>query len=108
MLFGGESSDGSILGDTWEWDGATNLWTELNVVDPPARRGGGMAFDEAHSRAVLFGGAGVVVIDGVTYNGGTMLQDTWEYAPDACGGAVDGGPPPRRRGLASWLGFPLS
>jgi len=50
VLFGG--SDGSPLGDTWEWDGATWTQDESTV----ARAAHAMAYDGARGRLVVFGG----------------------------------------------------
>jgi hypothetical protein len=94
VLFGG-ASDGTELGDTWEWDGAA--WTSVCTGPcatgaPPARSGHAMAYDPVHRRAVIFGGEGA----------GALLDDTWTWdgaawarvcAPGACG-------PPARVGHA--------
>ena len=58
VVFGGSTSGGSngeVLGDTWEWDGARWLTFKLSA-SPPA---GGylMAYDSVRRRAVLFGGS---------------------------------------------------
>jgi hypothetical protein len=71
LLFGGQRRDGygSVLADTWEWDGVT--WTELSpAVSPPARVHHAMAFDTVRDRAVLFGGW-------VAPTG--EANDTWEW-----------------------------
>lgn len=53
ILFGGDA--GSILGDTWNWDGTIwNLLTPLN--SPPPTRFASMAFDPATGQLILFGG----------------------------------------------------
>jgi len=90
IVFGGQNSQGTTLGDTWQWDGTSDFWVKLTVPSPPARRGAGMAYDAARARAVLFGGVGDY--------GELDLNDTWEYAFSPCEAAgVDGGgnPPPR-------------
>jgi len=90
IVFGGQNSQGTTLGDTWQWDGTLNFWVKLTVPSPPARRGAGMAYDDARSRAVLFGGVG--------HYGELDLSDTWEYAFSPCevaGVDGDGNPPPR-------------
>ena len=33
VLFGGSGSNGSVLNDTWTWDGSS--WTKLNLANPP-------------------------------------------------------------------------
>lgn len=63
VLFGG-----SVLGDTWEWDGST--WSQAQPIGgPPARGQHAMAFDSQRGRAVMFGGDAVL----------GPLQDTWEW-----------------------------
>jgi hypothetical protein len=55
LLFGGEDNTGTILADTWVYNG-TN-WTHLQpATSPTPRLWHGMAFDAAHGTIVLFGG----------------------------------------------------
>lgn len=57
VLFGGRTADGSVLGDTWTWDGSS--WTQQHPrQSPPARGNAAMAFDAAHGVVVLYGGSG--------------------------------------------------
>ncbi len=66
VLFGGVKT--ILLGDTWEWDGAS--WTQMQPTQaPPVRYRAGMAYDARRRRVVLFGGDGT--------NG--ARNDTWEY-----------------------------
>jgi len=66
ILFGGETSSG-LFSETWEWDGAS--WTQLAPASSPAaRKGMGMAWDEANQGILMFGGA-----TGFT----SFLADTW-------------------------------
>lgn len=69
VLFGGYSSTGTYLDDTWTWDG--NTWTQqLPPVSPPARNGyGNMVYDAATQTVVLFGGN----------NSAGVLGDTWTW-----------------------------
>jgi hypothetical protein len=69
MLFGGAAS-GSRIQDTWEWDGAAGIWTEVTPAGspPPARSEHAMAYDAARGKVVLFGGST-----------GIPIQDTWEW-----------------------------
>ncbi|MFC2052645.1 kelch repeat-containing protein, partial [Chloroflexota bacterium] len=69
VLFG--SWNGSThLGDTWEYDGTSQTWTEVTpVTSPPARSSHAIVFDSNRGKVVLFGG----------WNGSTNLDDTWEY-----------------------------
>lgn len=72
VLFGG--GGGTILGDTWEWDGVD--WTRRLPTDPeadgdpPARDVAAMVYDSKRDRTVLFGGT-----DASRHN----LGDTWEW-----------------------------
>jgi MYXO-CTERM domain-containing protein len=74
VLFGGVS-DGNVLGDTWEWDGAS--WTEVctsapcSSQVPAARHSHSLAYDSARQRVVLFGGC--------DFGCATIFQDTWEW-----------------------------
>ncbi|MBI5527235.1 MAG: hypothetical protein HY897_12945 [Deltaproteobacteria bacterium] len=76
LLFGGlNDSSSHYLSDMWEWDGASESWTERIPpgVKPPTRWAHSLAFDAARGKAVLFGG----------YRGedasGDVLADTWEW-----------------------------
>jgi hypothetical protein len=76
VLFGG--LDGStFLNDTWEWDGATGVWTDVTPsgTSPPARVAAAMSFDEARGRTVLFGGS----VFGAGGANPTAFGDTWEW-----------------------------
>lgn len=67
VLFGG--SNGTVLGDTWTWDGSN--WTQQSpAVSPPARVNAAMVYDAAQGKVVLFGGA---------TGPGTYLNDTWTW-----------------------------
>ncbi len=68
ILFGGSPGDGTVLGDTWSWDGTA--WTLLDPpVSPAARWRHAAAWDAVRQRLVLFGGA--------TETGATA--ETWEF-----------------------------
>lgn len=75
IVFGGHS--GSFdLNDTWAYDSATGVWTDLNPSGelPIPRDSHAMAYDESTGRVILFGG-----LD----DGGYPLDDTWAYDPAA-------------------------
>ncbi len=68
VLFGGYN--GSVLGDTWVWNGTT--WTQQTpTTNPPARANASMATGTAGT-TVLFGGVG---------NSG-YLGDTWVWGAE--------------------------
>ena len=56
-----------MLGDTWEWDGAT--WTQVAVDGPRPRFGARMVYDSARKVVLLFGGHAL----------SRMLGDTWVW-----------------------------
>lgn len=68
VLFGGLSSSGTYLGDTWEYfDGH---WTELAEAHPPPGRAySAMVYDSQDGYVLLFGGVGA--------HG--YLGDTWKF-----------------------------
>lgn len=68
VLFGG-TSNGTVLDDTWIWDG--HSWSQARpTTSPPARQGGLAVYDESRRVIVLFGGTGA---------GDTQLTDTWTW-----------------------------
>jgi hypothetical protein len=88
LLYGGGRSESDYqgirvsasLGGTWELDPATAKWTELFPASSPSiRHDFGLVWDSARSKAVLFGG---MQIGGIG-DGGTAMQDTWEWDPAA-------------------------
>ncbi|HVE92101.1 MAG TPA: kelch repeat-containing protein [Actinomycetota bacterium] len=75
VLFGG--SNGTALGDTWEWDG--QVWRQLTpATSPPARANHAMAYDSARRRVVMFGGS-----NATTQFGDTWLWDGTNWTPAA-------------------------
>ena len=88
VLFGGLGSagtGGTLLQDTWEWDGVQWLLVGAATA-PPARSNFGMCFDAARGVTVLFGGAG----------SGTSLADTWEFQGTSWTQVVRAVAPPAR------------
>ena len=73
VLFGGSSTSGSLLDDTWVWDGTS--WNEIlpsGLPEPGPRVYPSMAWDANTNTVVLFGGLGA---------GGHALSDTWIWDP---------------------------
>ena len=64
VLFGGRMLDGTLLGDTWEWNGAH--WAQRQVDGPPPCSGHAMTYDSRHGVVVLFGS-------------GPDFDETWEW-----------------------------
>jgi hypothetical protein len=58
VLFGGmDGYHGSLLRDTWEWDGTAGTWTDRTPAGarPSARLGHSMVYDASRGRVVMFG-----------------------------------------------------
>ena len=69
VLFGG--SNGSLLNDTWVWNGSN--WTQnFPATSPPPRINHGIVYDEVRKQVVLFGGF-------VTADNPYALNDTWVW-----------------------------
>jgi len=67
VLFGGEGAGGSILSDTWVWNGSN--WANASPAQSPlARNRHALAYDSVRERVVLFGGLN-----------GSARDDTWEW-----------------------------
>ena len=70
VLFGGFTING-LANDTWAYDWATNMWTDLSPpAGPPPRERAAMVYDAVADRLVLFGGLA---------SSGLPLGDTWSY-----------------------------
>ena len=86
VLFG--SPNGSPIPETWAWTAAAG-WKKLNPShSPPARTSASMAYDEATSSIVLFGGqlvgtAGTPLTDTWTWDGGDWTQQNPAKTPPA-------------------------
>jgi hypothetical protein len=77
VLYGG--FNGTHLGDTWLWDGATSEWTATAPVSSPDRETGPVMFtDPSSGRVILYGG-----FNGHFYSGSTWewRGDTWTQLP---------------------------
>ncbi len=74
VLFGGATTAGVALGDTWEWTatgpGGGGSWAQRLAIGPSARISAGAAYDSARQRVVLFGGR---------VAGSTPSNQTWEW-----------------------------
>jgi uncharacterized protein (TIGR03437 family) len=90
VLFGGTTGGlGGLLADTWVWDGST--WTKKTpLTSPPAVLLPAMAYDSAHSQAVLFGGnssSGVLTGTWI-WDGAAWTQKTAQTSPPSRYGAM--------------------
>jgi MYXO-CTERM domain-containing protein len=82
ILFGGRAGSGFNLEDTWEWDPATGVWTDVGATgNPPARSQHAMVFEKSTGKVLMFGGgrSDTVSADGSGVK--ISLGDTWEYDP---------------------------
>jgi hypothetical protein len=57
ILHGGIDDSGASNNETWEWDGAAEVWTRRGAGPVPSRWGHAMAFDDSTGQVVLFGGS---------------------------------------------------
>ncbi len=68
VMFGGISAQGSILNETWLWNGSS--WTQANPpTSPTPRYSAALAYDAASGQVLLFGGA----------YGSNYLNETWVW-----------------------------
>jgi RHS repeat-associated protein len=83
VLFGGQGPNNTpIYNDTWVWD-RTNWTQQFPATSPPGHSLPAMAYDEARSQTVLFGGL----------SGTSFVNDTWVFgAPTSTTCPI--GPPP--------------
>ena len=86
VLFGGNGSGTSVLGDTWEF--RNNSWTPMTSGGtPPAMGQSRMAFDAMLKRAGQPRDGGLVLFGGLPASGGpaartwTRVDGVWEEAP---------------------------
>ena len=73
VLFGGRTSFGEVVADTWHFDLATMSWTSIAAsASPPARSDYGAGYDPSIGKVVLFGGRNSTL---------DPLGDLWTYDP---------------------------
>jgi hypothetical protein len=70
VLFGGADDAGTLLDDTWAWDGTE--WTQIADTGPAARYTHAITFDAAGERLLVFGGVGGSPTQ-------AELADTWAW-----------------------------
>ena len=77
ILFGGWGAGGARFNDTWAYDPATSIWTNLNPsgILPSARGGQSMVYDPLVHKVIMFGGSAA----------SGRLNDTWAYDPSING-----------------------
>jgi hypothetical protein len=83
ILFGGLGAGGTLLNDTWAWNGAS--WSQVNATtsapSPPARADASMA-EDANGDLVLFGGTGVATTSAAA-SGGASTSGSGASGPGA-------------------------
>ena len=78
VLFGGVDSNGSLLNDTWEWNGTS--WVSIGShTAPAARMGHAMSYDPGEGSTPLRGHWGEIILFGGESASGLKLGDTWAY-----------------------------
>ena len=71
LLFGGQDNNGTVFGDTWQWDGTNWAQKTLSNSPPPASFAA-MAYDSGRGVAVMFGGD-------LNNSPIQISSDTWEW-----------------------------
>jgi hypothetical protein len=71
VMFGGTNSPVADLDDTWEFNPATNQWTQIAIAGPSPRSGCQLAHDPLTGHMVLFAGSGL--------DGRINADGTWIY-----------------------------
>ena len=88
-IYGGEPAAGSILSDTWEWDGIS--WAQrTGIGTAPVRGVPSVAYDLARQRMVFFGGFNATPQSGTWELGTTWTNPTPTNPPAARHGAAMG------------------
>ena len=74
VMFGGWNVSATAVQDLWEWDPATDKWTNRTSTGskPNARAGASMVYDSIRKKFVIFGGRSSTGYD---------FADTWEWDP---------------------------
>ncbi len=76
ILYGGNSANGNVYGDTWEW-ASSGKWTELNPSNSPEPLfGHGMVTDTTRNKILLFAGLGSYNYMGPFMG---MGNEVWEW-----------------------------
>ena len=72
LLFGGTGSE-TFFNDTWQYDPASNTWTDLAPAGdvPQGGSAASMVYDSDRGKIILFGGG----------SGQASFDDTWAYDP---------------------------
>ena len=85
ILFGGRAGSGYDYEDTWEWDPATGVWTDLTGAGnhPSARSQHAMVYEKSTGKILLFGGGRSGSNSGDPAGITVSLGDTWELDPVA-------------------------
>ena len=90
LLFGGGDDAGTLITETWAWDGAT--WQQLASEGPSGRAHFGFVYDEGHEQALIYGG----------YDGSAVFDDFWSWDGSSWSEIDFPGPGPRSHlGLAA-------
>lgn len=76
---GGPATTATLLGDTWEWDPTTNLWTDITATagGPSPRRFASMTQDPVTGGILLFGGETNISPVAPSAETWLLLNGTW-------------------------------
>lgn len=68
VIFGGRGNDILVLGDTWEFNPATQTYLQRQPITPPSKRAvDGQTYDPVLKQHIFFGGADDLLVLGGTY-----------------------------------------
>jgi hypothetical protein len=74
LMYGGVNGQNTVVGELWEYDNATQVWSLISQASAPgARQGASLVYDSVNHLFVLFGGA----------SSGAAIGDTWQFDPVA-------------------------
>jgi hypothetical protein len=89
VLFGGYDADTSKgVGDTWEYNEALQLWSNVTTSGPSPRNGHAMTYCAEYGGVIVFGGDG---------DGTPLLNDLWAYGSRSWTRLSTGTGPPIRQ-----------
>lgn len=83
VLFGGRSGSGYNFEDTWEYDTATGVWTNISSAGTPpsARSQQAMVYEKSSGKVLLFGGGRSEVNSWDGTGISASIGETWEWDP---------------------------
>jgi hypothetical protein len=96
LLFGGTAADGSVLDDTWTFDGSE--WAaDSPATSPPPLTGAASTWDAARHQVVVFGGQSAI-------QSPSWSAETWTWSGSTWVKAATSGPSARTGGALAYDG----